>query len=109
MSEKKYLSAVIETTLELGCDKKFIEQEHREFTLTLQEDGSFEYVIQKPKYNFRGIIIGYEILEKGNIGFGLARLLKKYSLISDMIERMSKEAYHDVYRDCEQLSAIGFD
>ncbi len=109
MPEKKYLSAVIETTLELDCDKEFIEQEDTDFTLTLIEDGSFEYVIREPKYDSRGRIVDYDIEEKGNVGFGLARLLKKYSLISDMIERMSKEAYHDVYQDCEQLSAIGFE
>jgi hypothetical protein len=109
MPEKTYISAVIETMLELDCDKELIEYATDYFTLQLVADGSFEYVIRKPLYNSKAKIIGYEIIERGNIGTGLAKLLKKYRLIGDIIERMSKEAYHDVIQKCQNLHDLGFD
>ena len=109
MSEKRYLSSVIETTLEMDCDKEFIEIESMKFTLTLAEDGSFRYAILEPIFDSKGKITSFTELESGNIGFGLARLLKKSAHLEDIIERLSVNSYHDVINKCQELTSIGFD
>lgn len=109
MKENKYISAVIETTLELDCDKEYIEHEDDKFVLELKEDGSFEYIIRQPKYNSDGVIIDHVILERGNIGVGLTKLIRKYINISDIIERLSVESFHDIIIECEEMQELGYD
>jgi hypothetical protein len=120
LKQVKAISATMETRFELDCDKRFVEEKSKYFTLTLVEDGSFEYVIKYPTdsemvlpgqspFNAHKDTAGYAIMEKGRIGFGLARLLKKYSLVAEIIKGLSKQAYDEVITDCKNIYNIGKD
>ncbi len=91
MSETKCLSATIETTQELDCERELIEQASEHFVLKFLEDGSFGYVIMYPvKTSKSGMTISYDKIECGKIGVGLAKVLKECN-IEEIVERLLVE------------------